>query len=81
MTGTWVRFTDLEGNLLLTGAERAEEERERAERQRERAQQERERAEEERGRAEQGRERARQERGELTRSASEPNAWSGAWPS
>jgi len=37
MSGTWVRFTDLEGNLLLTGAERVAQERERAEQERERA--------------------------------------------
>lgn len=37
MSGTWVRFTDLEGNLLLTGTERAEQERERAEQAQEQA--------------------------------------------
>lgn len=41
----WLRWCDLEGNLLLTGTERAEQERVRAEQERMRAEQERERAE------------------------------------
>lgn len=41
----WLRWYDNEGNLIPTGAERAEQERERAERERRRAEQERERAE------------------------------------
>lgn len=45
----WLRWTDLEGELLATGSE----ERERAEQERERAEQERERAERERLRVEQ----------------------------
>lgn len=45
MTGTWLRWQDSQGNLLLTGAEHAEQERERAEQERARAAQERERAE------------------------------------
>ncbi|AGY58625.1 Uma2 family endonuclease [Gloeobacter kilaueensis] len=56
----WLRWWDLEGNLLLTGDERAAQkeallvqERERAEREQARAEQERERAERERERAEQ----------------------------
>jgi Uma2 family endonuclease len=72
----WLRWCDLNGNLILTGAERiaqeqeqveqerlrAEQERERAEQEHERAEQEHERAEQERLRAEQERERAEQER-------------------
>jgi Uma2 family endonuclease len=57
----WLRWWDQDGNLLLAGDERAEQERERAEQERERAEQERERAEQERERAEQERERAEQE--------------------
>lgn len=41
---TWLRWTDLAGNLLLTGNERAEHERGRADNERERADNERERA-------------------------------------
>jgi Uma2 family endonuclease len=54
----WLRWWDLEGNLLLTGEERAEQERQRAEQERQRAEQERQRAEQERQRAEQERQRA-----------------------
>lgn len=56
----WLRWWDKEGNLLLTGSERAEIERERAEQERERAEQERQRAEQERERAEQELQRAEQ---------------------
>jgi hypothetical protein len=41
----WLRWCDQAGNVIPTGAERAEQERERAEQERERAEQERERAE------------------------------------
>jgi Uma2 family endonuclease len=58
---TWLRWTELDGTLIPTGKERAEQERERAETERERAEQERERAETERERAEQERERAEME--------------------
>jgi len=47
----WLRWCDQAGNVIPTGAERAEQERERAEQERERAEQERERAEQERERA------------------------------
>jgi Uma2 family endonuclease len=47
----WLRWWDLQGNLLLTGEERAEQERQRAEQERQRAEQERQRAEQERQRA------------------------------
>jgi Uma2 family endonuclease len=48
----WLRWWDSEGNLLLTGEERAEVERQRAENERQRAENERQRAENERQRAE-----------------------------
>ncbi|MEQ8385324.1 MAG: Uma2 family endonuclease [Coleofasciculus sp. A1-SPW-01] len=44
-TQIWLRWWDSEGNLLLTGSERAEQERQRAEQERQRAEQERQRAE------------------------------------
>jgi Uma2 family endonuclease len=52
---TWLRWCDRSGNILLTGGERAEQERQRAEQERQRAEQERQRAEQERQRAEQER--------------------------
>jgi hypothetical protein len=58
----WIRFWDDKGNLLLTGEERAEVERQRAKKEKRRAKQERERAEQERQRAEQEKQRAKQER-------------------
>ena len=50
-TFPWLRWWSSEGDLLLAGEERAEQERERAEQERERAEQERARAEQERARA------------------------------
>ncbi|PSB06179.1 hypothetical protein C7B76_30075, partial [filamentous cyanobacterium CCP2] len=50
---TWLRWAMLDGTLLPTGAELAEQERQRAEQERQRAEQERQRAEQERQRAEQ----------------------------
>ncbi|NEQ22245.1 MAG: Uma2 family endonuclease [Microcoleus sp. SIO2G3] len=44
-TQLWLRWWDTEGNLLLIGEERAEQERQRAEQERQRAEQERQRAE------------------------------------
>jgi hypothetical protein len=44
-TQLWLRWWDSEGNLLLIGEERAEQERQRAEQERQRAEQERQRAE------------------------------------
>ena len=58
---SWLRWADEHGEIILTGKERAEQERERAEQERERARQEHERAEQERERARQERERAEQE--------------------
>src|SRR5262249_27454330 len=60
-TDTWLRWTDADGNLILTGKERAEQEHQRAEQERQRAEQERQRAEQERQRAEQERQRAERE--------------------
>jgi Uma2 family endonuclease len=51
-TQRWLRWWDSQGNLLLTGSERAEIEQHRAEQERQRAEQERQRAEQERQRAE-----------------------------
>lgn len=48
----WLRWTDSEGNLLLTGAEKSEQERQRAEQEHQRAEREHQRAEQERQRAE-----------------------------
>ncbi|MFN7946819.1 MAG: Uma2 family endonuclease [Blastocatellia bacterium] len=48
---SWLRWADEHGEIILTGKERAEQERERAEQERERARQERERADRERQRA------------------------------
>ncbi|PPS41454.1 Uma2 family endonuclease [Chroococcidiopsis sp. TS-821] len=50
-TTNWLRWWDVEGNLLLWSAEQAEQERQRAEQERQRAEQERQRAEQERQRA------------------------------
>ncbi|HBY77333.1 MAG TPA: hypothetical protein DEG47_10115 [Cyanobacteria bacterium UBA11148] len=61
-TQLWLRWWDLEGNLLLTGNERVEVERQRAEQEHQRAEQEHQRAEQEHQRAEQERQRAEQER-------------------
>ncbi|MCU0567464.1 MAG: DUF874 family protein [Oculatellaceae cyanobacterium Prado106] len=47
----WLRCWDLSGNLLLTGDERAEQEKQRAEQEKQRAEQERQRAEQEKQRA------------------------------
>ncbi|MEM7131985.1 MAG: Uma2 family endonuclease [Chloroflexota bacterium] len=58
----WLRWATIEDELLLTGSERAEEERQRAEEERQRAEEERQRAEEERQRAEEERQRAEEER-------------------
>jgi Uma2 family endonuclease len=49
--GLWLRWWDLQGDLLLIGTERAEQERQRAEQEHESAEQERQRAEQERQRA------------------------------
>ena len=51
MAATWLRWVDGDGNLLLTGKERAEEERKRAEQEHARAEEERSNAAQERARA------------------------------
>ncbi|MBE8990183.1 Uma2 family endonuclease [Nostoc sp. LEGE 12450] len=58
----WLRWWDLQGNLLLSGDERAEQESQRAEQESQRAEQESQRAEQESQRAEQESQRAEQER-------------------
>ena len=57
----WLRWTDLEGILIPTGRERAEQERQRAEEERQRAEEERQRADEEHQRAEEEYQRAEEE--------------------
>ena len=61
-TETWLRWCTLDGKLIPTGSERAEEERQRAEEERQRAEEERQRAEEERKRADAADKRAEEER-------------------
>jgi Uma2 family endonuclease len=60
-TDTWLRWTDADGNLILTGKERAEQERLDKEQSLQQLAQERQRAEQERQRAEQEHQRAEQE--------------------
>ena len=60
--GLWLRWCDEDGRVILTGEERAEQERQRAEQEHQRAEQERQRAEQEHQRAEQEHQRAEQER-------------------
>ncbi len=60
-SGYWLRWWDAEGNLLLWGVERIEQEQQRAEQEHQRAEQEHQRAEQEQQRAEQERQRAEQE--------------------
>ena len=54
----WLRWWDLQGNLLLTGREQAELEKYQAEQEKQRAEQEKQRAEQEKQRAEQAEQRA-----------------------
>ncbi|MGK7877060.1 MAG: Uma2 family endonuclease, partial [Xenococcaceae cyanobacterium] len=61
-TQTWLRWWDNQGNLLLIGAERAEQEKQHAEQEKQRAEQEKQRAEQEKQRAEQEKQRAEQEK-------------------
>jgi len=71
---TWLRWHTFDGDLVPTGAERADQERERAEQERGRADLERMRAEQERERAQQERERADQERERADRLAEQLRA-------
>ena len=57
-TALWLRWAEPTGDIILTGAERAEQERQRAEQERQRADEESQRADEERQRAEEERQRA-----------------------
>ncbi|MEZ2275421.1 MAG: Uma2 family endonuclease [Microcoleus sp.] len=68
----WLRWWDSEGNLLLSGAERAEEERQRADREQEIAQQERQRAEQQRQRADRAEDQLEQLRAQLRSAGIEP---------
>ncbi|HSX77853.1 MAG TPA: Uma2 family endonuclease, partial [Candidatus Saccharimonadia bacterium] len=54
----WLRWCDREGQMLLTGAERAEQEHQRAEQEHQRAEQEHQRAEQERVMRQQAQEQA-----------------------
>ncbi|MBC6476623.1 MAG: Uma2 family endonuclease [Hormoscilla sp. GM7CHS1pb] len=58
----WLRWCDREGNVLLTGSEIGEQEKQRAEQEKQRAEQEKQRAEQEKQRAEQEKQRAEQEK-------------------
>lgn len=62
MTATWIRWCAADGQLLLTGEERAEQEKQRAEQEKRRARQEKRRAKEQAQIAEQERQRAEKER-------------------
>ncbi|MBD2519811.1 Uma2 family endonuclease [Nostoc sp. FACHB-973] len=70
----WLRWWDLQGNLLLTGSERAEQESQRAEQERQRAEQEHQRAEQESQRAEQESQRAERLAAQLRSLGLEPEA-------
>jgi len=65
----WLRWCDQEGNVIPTGAELAEAERQRAEEEQRRAEAERQRAEEEQRRAEEARQQAAAERARAERLA------------
>ena len=56
--GAWLRWCDMEDNLLLTGIEQSAQERQRADQQQQRADQQQQRADQEQQRAEQERQRA-----------------------
>jgi Uma2 family endonuclease len=58
----WLRWWSRDGQLLPTGEERAEQEKQRAEQEKQRAEQEKQRAEQEKQRAEQEKQRAEQEK-------------------
>lgn len=67
----WLRWVDAEGNLLATGLERSNQERQRAEQERQRADQEQQRADQEKQRADQEKQRADQERQRADQGAAE----------
>jgi len=70
----WLRWRDQDGNLILTGAERAELEHQRAEEAEQRAEEERRRAEEAEQRAEEAEQRAEEERQRAERRAAQLRA-------
>jgi len=69
---TWLRWTDATGTPILTGAERANQERQRANQERQRADQERQRADQECQRADQERQRAERLAEQLRHLGAEP---------
>jgi hypothetical protein len=71
-TGYWLRWWDAEGNLLLWGFERAQQEAQRAEQEAQRAEQEAQRAKQEAQRAEQEAQRAERLRAQLRAAGIEP---------
>ncbi|MCB0086206.1 MAG: Uma2 family endonuclease, partial [Caldilineaceae bacterium] len=71
--GPWLRWCDLNGILVRTGAEQADYERQRAEEERQRAENERQRAEEEHARAEKERQRANRLLAQLRAAGLEPD--------
>ncbi len=68
----WLRWWDSAGNLLLTGFERAEQERQRAQQEQQRAQQEQQRADREQERAQQAEDQLEQLRAQLRSAGIEP---------
>ena len=70
----WLRWCDMNGNLILTGAERAEQEQRRALHEQRRADQEQQRANHEQQRAEQERQRAERLVAQLRAAGIEPEA-------
>jgi hypothetical protein len=62
MPATYLRWCDRDGNLIPTGAERAEQEKQRAKKEKQRAKKEKQRAGQEKQRAEQEKQRAEQEK-------------------
>ena len=71
---TWLRWRDRDGQMLLTGAERAEQERQRAEQERQRAEQEHQRADQERLMRQQAQQRAERLAARLRELGIEPEA-------
>jgi len=72
--GPWLRWCDLNGVLVLTGAEQATYERQRADEERQRADEERQRADEEHQRADEERQRAERLLAQLRAAGIEPEA-------
>ena len=66
-TGYWLRWWDKQGELLLWGAEIADQEKQRADQEKQRADQEKQRADQERQRADQEKQRADQEKQKIER--------------